>query len=326
MGTTEVDPQGPRIRVVGCGGAGTNVVHRLAASEARGIRTVAVNTDREHLAQTTCDTKVLLGDGAVRGTGGRPEIGARLAAVHEKEVRGAVTGGDLTFVIAGLGGGVGTGVAPLVVEWARRSGGTVVGLATMPFRTEAHRHDAARRGLAALRAACNSLVVLENDRLLRQVPDLPLEQAFAVMDHVIGEAIRGLAGAMHDRHLIQLDFPDVREILHDGGLTALLFGEGDPDRPKAILENAMKNSLLDAEVAVATGAVLHMTTGPSLPMNAVDDVVQELRRRTDRNTRIVFGVRTDPEFEGAMRVMTLLTGVRARALAEKDPLGIPAVS
>src|SRR3990172_4912380 len=110
MGTTELDAQGPRIRVVGCGGSGTNSVHRLAASGFRGVRTVAVNTDREHLGRTTCDFKVLLGDGAVRGTGGRPEIGARLAAAHEKDLRAAVSGGDLTFVVAGLGGGTGTGV------------------------------------------------------------------------------------------------------------------------------------------------------------------------------------------------------------------------
>jgi len=325
MGPTEIDHSGPRIRVIGCGGAGTNSVHRLASSGIRGVRTVAVNTDREHLWRTTCDQRVLLGDGAVRGTGGRPAIGARLAQDHEKDVRAAACGGDLTFIIAGLGGGTGTGVAPMVANWARQSGAIAVGLATMPFRAEAHRQEAANRGVEALRAACNSLVMLENDRLLARVPDLPVEQAFAVMDHMLGEVIRSLAGAMFERHLIQLDFPDLRDILHDGGMSTLLFGEGDPYRPEGVVENALKNSLLDADYGDAKGAIVHMTTGPGIPLRTIDYVVEELRRRTHRNARTVFGVRTDPEFEGAMRVMTVLTGVSVRRSAPSSA-GLPAVA
>src|SRR3970040_796713 len=133
MGPTDLDHSGPRIRVVGCGGAGTNSVHRLASSGIRGVRTVAVNTDREHLGRATCDQRGLLEDGAVRGTGGRPEIGARLAQHDERDVRAAASGGDLTFIIAGLGGGTGTGVAPLVANWAPLSGAVVVRPATIAF-------------------------------------------------------------------------------------------------------------------------------------------------------------------------------------------------
>ena len=329
MGTTELDYRGPRIRVVGCGGAGTNSVHRLVSAGLRAVRTVAVNTDREHLLRTMCDERVLLGDGAVRGTGGRPEIGARLASLHEKEVRAAACGGDLTFVIAGLGGGTGTGVAPLVANWARASGAVVVGLATMPFRAEAHRQEAAGRGVAALREACNSLVVLENDLLMRRVPDLPVDQAFAVMDHMVGEAIRGLTGAMHGRHLIQLDFPDLKEILRAGGMSTILFGEGDVYAPDTIVESSLKNSLMEADYGTATGAIVHMTTGPGVPLRSVDHVLEGIRRRIPREARTVFGVRTDPEFEGAMRVMTVLTGVHPKAVAARPAevdIGVPAVA
>jgi cell division protein FtsZ len=273
---------------------------------------VAVNTDREHLWRTTCDQRVLLGDGAVRGTGGRPEIGARLAAMHEKEVRGVACGGDLTFVIAGLGGGTGTGVAPLVANWARQSGATVVGLATMPFRAEAHRQDAARRGLEALREACHSLVLLENDLLMKRVPDLPVEQAFAVMDHIVGETIRGLADAVNQKSLIQLDFPDLREILRSGGMSTILFGEGDVYRPETVLESALNNALLEVDYRTSGGAILQMTTGTGVPLRSVDHVVEGIRKRIRQDARVAFGVRTDPEFEGAMRVMSVITGVQER--------------
>jgi len=325
MGTTDFDLRSPRIRVVGCGGAGTNSVHRLTTFGIRGVQTVAVNTDREHLWRTTCDHKVLLGDGAVRGTGGRPEIGARLAQMHEKDVRAAASGGDLTFVIAGLGGGTGTGLAPLVANWARLSGAIVVGLATMPFHAEAHRLDAARRGLLAFRESCNSLIVLENDRLLARVPDLPVEQAFAVIDHMVGEVIRGLTDAVNERCLIQLDLPDLKEILREGGVSTILFGEGDVHAPETVVASALKNALLEADPRAAHGAIIQMTAGPGVPLRAVDSVVEGLRKSIHRDARIVFGVRTDAEFDGALRVMAILTGVHTRFLAAPTDTGVPMI-
>ena len=312
---TEFDIRRPRIHVIGCGGAGTNTVHRLASSGLKGARTVAVNTDREHLWRTTCDHRVLLGDGAIHSTGGRPEMGERLAARHERDVRSAACGGDLTFVIAGLGGGVGTGVAPLVARWARASGATVVGLATMPFRAERNRQEVARRSLPSMRDACNSLIVMDNERLADRVPDLPFEQAFAVMDHVMGEIVRGLADAICEPSLIQLDFPDLREVLREGGMSTLLFGEGDARYPESVVDATLDNSLLDVDTKGATGAVIHVTAGPSLPLRAVHGIVDGLTRGIPRDARVAFGVRTNPEFEGSLRVMTILTGVRGRSPA-----------
>jgi cell division protein FtsZ len=317
MGTTSFDVRGPRIHVVGCGGAGTNSVHRLASSGVRGVRTVAVNTDRDHLGRVSCDHRVLLGDGAVRGTGGRPEIGARLAALHEKDLRAAACGGDLTFVIAGLGGGTGTGLAPLVANWVRMAGAIVVGVATMPFRAEARRQDAARRGLEALREACSSLIVLDNDRLLARVPDLPVEQAFAVMDHMVGEVIRGLVDAVNERSLIQLDFPDLTEVLRDGGVSTILFGEGDVYAPDTVVASALKNALLEADLRTAKGAVIQITTEPNVSLRAVDSVLEGLRKEFRRDARVAFGVRTNSEFAGSLRVMAVVTGVASRILPPK---------
>jgi cell division protein FtsZ len=287
----------------------------------KGARTVAVNTDRDHLARTSCDARLLLGDGAIRSTGGRPEVGERLVARHEKDVRTFVSGGDLTFVIAGLGGGAGTGIAPIVAQWARMSGALVVGVATTPFRAERNRQDVARQGVHALREACNSLIVLDNDRLLARVPDLPLDQAFAVMDHLIGEVIRGISGALLEPSLIHLDFPDLREILAEGGTSTLLFGEGDGRDPDSVVAAALRNSLLDADLSGASGAIIHVTSGPDVSLRSVHHLVDGLTEHIRPAARVAFGIRTDPEFEGALRVMTVLTGVRARSMAASVPPG-----
>ncbi len=310
---TDLDLRRPRIHVVGCGGAGTNTVHRLVSSALKGARTVAVNTDKDHLWRTACDAHVLLGDGAIHSTGGRPEFGERLAARHEKELRSTVCGGDLTFVLAGLGGGLGTGVAPVVARWARHSGALVVGVATTPFRAERHRQEIARQGLPRLRDACNSLIVLENDRLVERVPNLPVDDAFAVMDHLIGEVIRGLSDALLQPSLIQLDFPDLHAILVEGGTSTLLFGEGDVRYPETVIDAVRSNALLDADVRGASGAIIHVTSGPDLSLRSVHHVVDGLSEHVRPGARVAFGVRMDPEFAGSLRVMTILTGVRERS-------------
>ncbi len=193
----------------------------------------------------------------------------------------------------------------------------MVGIATMPFRAEVHRQDAARRGLEALREACSSLIVLDNDRLAKRVPDLPVEQAFAVMDHMVGEVIRGLVDAVNERSLIQLDFPDLREILRDGGPSTILFGEGDVYAPDTVVASALTSPLLDADLRTAKGAILQITTEPNVALRAVDAVLEGLRREVRRDARVAFGVRTDPAFDGSLRLMAVVTGVASRLLPPK---------
>jgi cell division protein FtsZ len=158
---------------------------------------------------------------------------------------------------------------------------------------------------------------------MKRVPDLPVEQAFAVMDHIVGETIRGLADAVNQKSLIQLDFPDLREILRSGGVSTILFGEGDVYRPETVLESALNNALLEVDYRTSGGAILQMTTGTGVPLRSVDHVVEGIRKRIRRDARVAFGVRTDPEFEGAMRVMSVITGVQERltspAKARADP-------
>jgi len=217
----------PRVLVVGCGGAGGNSVHRLHRMGIHGARTMVVNTDAVHLDSIRADRKLLIGGGVTRGmgAGGRPEIGERCAEIAEQDLRNQIGDADLTFITVGLGGGTGTGVAPLVADLAQAAGSVVITLATTPFKAERGRMNNARAGIQRLRTSSDSLIVLDNNRLLDLVPNLPVEQAFAVMDHLIGEVIKGITESITLPSLINLDFSDVRTILQTGGMSTVFYGE-----------------------------------------------------------------------------------------------------
>src|SRR6266571_2564095 len=207
--------------------AGRNSVHRLHRMGIHGARTVVVNTDAVHLDSIQADRKLLIGGGLTRGmgAGGRPEIGERCAEISEQELRNQIGDADLTFITVGLGGGTGTGVAPHVAELAQAAGSVVISLATTPFRAERGRMMNARAGIQRLRDRTDSLILLDNNRLLDLVPNLPVEQAFAVMDHLIGEVIKGITESITLPSLINLDFSDVRTILQAGGTSTVFYGE-----------------------------------------------------------------------------------------------------
>src|SRR5437867_5372018 len=195
----------PRVLVIGCGGAGGNSVHRLHRIGIHGARTVVVNTDAVHLDSIQADRKILIGGGVTRGMGAgeRTDVVERCAELAEQELRNQIGDSDLTFVTVGLGGGTGTGIAPFLAELAQAAGSVVIALATTPFRAERGRMNNARAGIQRLQSCSDSLIVLDNNRLLDLVPNLPVEQAFAVMDHLISEVVKGLtAGIRPDANVI----------------------------------------------------------------------------------------------------------------------------
>src|SRR5437016_1132731 len=253
-------PARPKVLVIGCGGAGGNSVHRLHRMGIHGARTVVVNTDAVHLDSIQADRKLLIGGGVTRGmgAGGRPEIGERCAEISEQELRNQIGDADLTFITVGLGGGTGTGVAPHVAELAQAAGSVVISLATTPFRAERGRMTNARAGIQRLRDRTDSLILLDNNRLLDLVPNLPVEQAFAVMDHLIGEVIKGITESITVPSLINLDFSDVRTILQSGGTRVRLDrGRGLGSRVPIIdserVPSDESTTLIVTQVAVAAG-------------------------------------------------------------------------
>ncbi len=311
----------PKILVIGCGGAGGNSVARLHRLGIYGARTVVVNTDAVHLDSIQCDRKLLIGAGLTRGmgTGGRPEIGERCAEIAEQELRNQIGDADLTFITVGLGGGTGTGVAPYVAELAQAAGSVVITMATTPFRAERGRMKNAAVGIQRLKPVSDSLIILDNNRLLDLVPNLPVEQAFAVMDHLISEVIKGVTESITLPSLINLDFNDVRTILQGGGASTIFYGENAEDNPKQLVADTLDNPLLDVDYRGARGALIHISAGPGLRLRTAHEVVEGLTARMRPDANVIFGVRVDRKYEGIIRVLTVMTGIRSPILESVDP-------
>jgi cell division protein FtsZ len=306
----------PKVLVIGCGGGGGNSVARLHRLGIHGARTVVVNTDAVHLDSIQVDRKLLIGAGVTRGmgAGGRPEVGERCAEIAEQELRNQIGDADLTFITVGLGGGTGTGIAPFIAELAQAAGSVVIVMATTPFKAERGRMMNAQAGIQRLKAVSDSLIVLDNNRLLDLVPNLPVEQAFAVMDHLISEVIKGVTESITLPSLINLDFNDVRTILQGGGTSTIFYGENAEDNPSKLVSETLDNPLLDVDYTGARGALIHISAGPGLRLRTAHEVVEGLTARMRPDANVIFGVRVDRKFEGIIRVLTIMTGVHSALL------------
>ena len=258
----------PRIKIVGCGGAGNNTINRMYNIGIDGVETIAVNTDKQHLDVIKADKKILVGKSLTRGlgAGGFPEIGKRAAELARSTLQEVLADTDLLFITAGMGGGTGTGTAPIVAQVAKEQGAIVVGMVSTPFKVERARMVKAEEGIADLRAAADTVIVLDNNRLLEMVPNLPLEQAFSVMDQLISETIKGISETITRPSLINLDFADVRAIMNAGGVAVMLVGETKSQDKLSVVKAALDHPLLDVDYRGATGALVHITGGPDLTL------------------------------------------------------------
>ena len=328
MGTSDFDLRTPRIRVVGCGGAGTNSVHRLASSGLRGVHTVAVNTDKDHLARTTCTQRVLLGDGAVRGTGGRPEIGARLAQMHEKDVRAAACGGDLTFVIAGLGGGTGTGSTPIIANLASEMDILVIAIVTLPFEFEGRvRAKQAEDGLNDLKSAVDTVIAIPNERLLQTVNlNTSIQDAFRMADDILRQAAQGISDLITKPGLINLDFADVKSVMKGMGVafmgTGLASGE---NRALDAAQKAISSPLLvDTSIEGAHGVLINITGGKDMTLHEVSKASQLIHSLADPEANIIFGTVIDESMKDTVKVTVIATGFDESPVKALGPAEPPA--
>lgn len=310
----------PRILVVGCGGAGGNSVSRLNRLGVVGISTLSVNTDKHALDRVVADKKLLLGTGVTKGLGcgGDPRVAERIAELAERELRPTVCWADMTFVTAGFGGGTGTGMAPYIAQLARSSGSVVVGIVTTPFRAEKHRLKVASDALERMKRVCDSVIVLDNNRLLDMVPDLPVEQAFTVMDYLVAEVVKTVSDLINVPSLINVDFADVRSVLKDAGMATVLYGENSVHDPERVVVEALRNAFLDIDYTGAKGALIHLTSGPSLKIGTAYKIFEGLTRELRENANVKFGARVDEELEGSVRVMAIMTGIQPPTLLPFD--------
>ncbi len=304
----------PRITIVGCGGAGGNTITRLQKLGVKGAETIAINTDKQALDLVEADHKILIGKSITRGlgAGGYPDVAERSARESAHELEELIRDSDLVFVTAGMGGGTGTGSAPVVAEIAKKNGAIVTCMVSTPFNVERARLVKADEGLDKLRLKADSTVVLDNNRLLEFVPNLPINQAFSVMDQLIAETVKGISETITVPSLINLDFADMKTIVDSGGLSVMLWGEADEQAGvDEIVKEALNHPLLNVDYTGANGALVHITGGPDMSLKYVQDVAKSLTQDMDCYANVILGARVLPEFEGKCRVMAIMTGVQS---------------
>jgi len=304
----------PRIVIVGCGGAGNNTINRLYHMKVNGAETIAVNTDKQHLEMIQADKRVLVGKSLTKGlgAGGFPDVGKRAAEMARTTLEGLLADADLVFVTAGMGGGTGTGVAPVVAQIAKEQGAIVVGMVSYPFQVEKARLLRAEEGLEALSNSADSVIVLDNNRLMNFVPNLPLGQAFSVMDQLIAETVKGISETITEPSLINIDYADVRAIMSKGGVAVMLVGESkQQNKAENVVHECLNHPLLDIDYRGATGSLIHITGGSDLTLSEAEEIASSLTYELDAHADVIWGARVNKEFEGKVRVMAIMTGVKS---------------
>ncbi len=304
----------PRIVIVGAGGAGNNTVNRLYNIGVEGAETIAINTDKQHLQMIEADTKILVGKSLTNGlgAGGDPSMGERATEMAQGTIKEVLGDADLVFVTAGMGGGTGTGAAPVVSKIAKEQGAIVVGMVSTPFNVERARTVKAEEGLERLREEADSIIVLDNNRLLDYVPNLPIGKAFSVMDQIIAETVKGISETITQPSLINLDYADMTAIMNKGGVAVMLVGETqDKNKTEEVVKDAMNHPLLDVDYRGASGGLVHITGGPDLTLQEAEGIAQNITDRLEANANVIWGARIQEEYKGKVRVMAIMTGVQS---------------
>jgi cell division protein FtsZ len=304
----------PRIVIVGCGGAGNNTVNRLHHMGVSGAETIAINTDKQHLDMIQADKRVLIGKSLTKGlgAGGYPDVGKRAAEMARPTLEALLDSADLVFITAGMGGGTGTGSAPVVAQVAKDQGAIVVGMVSYPFQVEKARLIRAEEGMESLASHADSVIVLDNNRLKNFVPNLPLGQAFSVMDQLIGETVKGISETITEPSLINIDYADVRAIMSKGGVAVMLVGESkQQNKAESVVRECLSNPMLDIDYRGATGSLIHITGGSDLTLQDAEDIATSLTYELDPHADVIWGARVRNEMEGKVRVLAIMTGVQS---------------
>jgi len=303
------------IKVIGCGGGGNNTINRIAEVGIHGAETIAINTDAQDLLYTTAEKKILIGRERTKGmgAGSDPKLGEEAARENEHDIKNALTGSDMIFITCGLGGGTGTGSAPVVAEIAKKMGTLVVGIVTMPFTMEGNkRYENAVVGLEKLQQWVDTLIVVPNDKLLELAPDLPLHTAFKVSDEILTSAVKGIAELVTRTGLVNLDFADIRAVMSNGGVALIGVGESDSEnRAVEAVEKAINNPLLDVDITGATGALINVSGSKDLTLNEARRVVETISQRLSEDAKIIWGAQIYEDLGKTLRAMIIVTGVKS---------------
>jgi len=314
-----VDQLEVQIKIFGAGGGGSNTIDRLTQEGLSGGELIALNTDAKHLLHTHAQKKILLGkditDGL--GAGARPEVGEKCARNSSDEIKKHVEGSDIVFLTAGMGGGTGTGVAPVIAEEAKEEGALVMGVVTLPFQAEGEeRMRNAKRGLSKMEKNCHTTVVIPNDRLLDLVPDLPLNAAFKVADEILMESIKGMTEIITKPGLVNIDYNDMRTIMDNGELAMIGIGESDAPNNKVeeAVEEALGSPLLgDIDTSGSKGAMIRVMGGPGMTVQEAERAAEMVNERISKDARIIWGCSVDEDMGNKIKILLVVTNVHTES-------------
>ena len=307
--------QTAKIKVVGIGGGGGNSLSRMREIGIKGGELIAINTDAQDLLYTNADKKILIGRELTQGlgAGSNPKIGAEAARESESEIKKKLLGSDMVFITCGLGGGTGTGAAPIVAGLAKKQGALVIGVVTLPFTIEGRKRlENASDGLERMEAVVDTLIVIPNDKLLELAPELPLHTAFKIADEILTNAVKGITELVTTNGLVNLDFADVRAVMLNGGVSLIGMGESDSaQRAIESVEKAIQNPLLDVDISDATGALVNVIGGPDMSLDEYKLIIETVGNRLDPNAKLIGGAQIADDMEKSIRVLLIVTGVKS---------------
>jgi cell division protein FtsZ len=305
-----------KIQIIGVGGAGNSTITRLADAGIQGIETVAINTDAQDLLHAKANCKLIMGKNVTKGlgAGGDPQIGEQAAKESEEEIKSLLQGNDMVFISCGLGGGTGTGAAPVIAEIARNLNVLTISVVTMPFSDEGTlKEKNAVAGLEHLRKNSDTIIVIQNDRLLDMVPDLPVSAAFKFTDEILVNTVKSVTSLVTNKGLINLDFADIKTVMKDGEIAMIGIGESDSnEKVKETIEKATHNQLLNIDIAGAEKALINIEGDESMSMGEAQKIIVSVAEKLDANAKILWGASINKDLKGKIKIFVIATGLDSK--------------
>ncbi len=311
-----IKAQTAKIKVIGVGGGGNNSLNRMKEIGIRGGELIAVNTDAQDLLYTNADQKILIGKELTQGlgAGSNPRVGEEAAKESESEIKKRIANADMVFITCGLGGGTGTGAAPVIAALAKKQGALTIGVVTLPFTIEGKKRiENAMNGLEKMQSVVDTLIIIPNDKLLELAPELPLHTAFKIADEILTNAVKGVTELVTTTGLVNLDFADIKAVMVDGGVSLIGMGESDLTGNRAVeaVEKAINNPLLDVDISDATGALVNIIGGPNMSLDECKSIIAAVGEKLDPDAKLIWGTQISDDMDKSVRVLLIVTGVKS---------------
>jgi cell division protein FtsZ len=310
-----IKKQTAKIKVVGVGGGGNNSLSRMREIGIKGGELIAVNTDAQDLLYANSDQKILIGKELTQGlgAGSNPQVGEEAAKESASEIKKKLSNSDMVFITCGLGGGTGTGAAPVIAQMAKKQGALVIGIVTLPFSIEGRKRvENAMNGLERMDSVVDTLIVIPNDKLLELAPELPLHTAFKIADEILTNAVKGITELVTTSGLVNLDFADIKTVMSNGGVSLIGMGESDSNqRAVESVEKALNNPLLDVDISNATGALVNVIGGNNMSLDECKTIIERVGEKLDPNAKLIWGAQITADMEKSIRVLIIITGVKS---------------